>query len=222
MRSSFDWDWAYVQDAMPQLLGGLLVTLRITVLAIGGSFVLGALLATGLSLNKRPLRAALSLWIDLVRGSPLLIQLFFWYYGLPQFGVFLDAELIGVLALSIYCGAYIAMVLKAGIDNLPKGQWEAAEVVGIRGATLWRRVVLPQVIRDTLPSIGNYAVLMFKYSPVLVAITVSEALSAALEVGGRTFRYLEPLTVVGALFVAVSVPVALLIRYAGRKHASAL
>jgi len=134
----------------------------------------------------------------------LLIQLYFLYFGLPAFGVSASPLLTGILGLGLHYSTYCSEVYRAGIEGVPRGQWEAARALGFRRLDTWRRVVLPQAIPPIVPALGNYLISMFKDSPLLAAITVTELLQTAKIIGAERFRYLEPLTLVGLLFLAVS------------------
>ena len=114
--------------------------------------------------------------------------------------------------LGIHYSTYMAEVYRAGIEAVPKGQWEAARALSLPQTRTWRAIVLPQAIRSTLPALGNYAISMFKDTPFLFAITVVEMVTAAQQYGARTFQYLEPITIAGVIFLLASYPTSILIR----------
>ena len=143
-------------------------------------------------------------WVEFVRSTPLLIQIYFLFYVLPNFGLTWSPFVTGALALGLHYSAYTAEVYGAGIDNVPKGQWEAAMALNLNRFDTFKSIILPQAIPPMIPALGNYLVAMFKETPILAAITVNELLQTSKLIGAETFRYLEPLTMVGVLFLAAS------------------
>ncbi|HEX2139022.1 MAG TPA: ectoine/hydroxyectoine ABC transporter permease subunit EhuD, partial [Woeseiaceae bacterium] len=141
------------------------------------------------------------------------------YYVLPEYGLTLSPLVIGVLALGLHYSCYTAEVYRAGIEAVPRGQWEAARALSLSRRATWLRVVLPQAIRPTLPVLGNYLIAMFKDTPLLAAITVMEMLQTAKLIGAESFRYLEPLTITGIVFLVVSLAASGLIRHWETRHA---
>jgi polar amino acid transport system permease protein len=131
---------------------------------------------------------------------------------LPQSGLRLSPLATGVVGLGVHYSAYLAEVYRAGLDAVPRGQWEAASVLGLSRARTFVRVILPQAITPMVPALGNYLLSMFKDSAMLSAITVLELMQRAKLLGAAEFRYLEPLTLVGLLFLVVSLPGAKLVR----------
>ncbi|MCX2965825.1 ectoine/hydroxyectoine ABC transporter permease subunit EhuD [Gordonia aquimaris] len=203
-----DWSWQRAWDCLPILLEGFKITLLATVLG----FVIAAVLGLAIAVLRRTGPAAISVPIraicEFIRLTPLVVQLLFAYYLLPQF----SALQIGIVVLGIHYSTYMAEVYRAGIDSVPKGQWEAAHALSLPTARTWRAVVLPQAIRNTTPALGNYAISMFKDTPFLFAITVVEMVTAAQQYGARTFQYLEPITIAGVIFLIASYPTSILIR----------
>jgi polar amino acid transport system permease protein len=161
---------------------------------------------------SRPLSRAAVAYIEFVRSTPLLIQLFFLFYVLPAFGITMSSLLTGILGLGLHYSTYTAEVYRSGIEGVPRGQWEAAVALNLPPFQTWTRVILPQAIPPIIPVLGNYLIGMFKDTPLLATITVRELLGAALNAAGESFRYLEPISLVGAIFFVLSYPSALLIR----------
>ena len=207
------WNWEYAFSVLPEMLRAFGVTLQATI----AGFILAVLLGLMWTmLRLAPLRfvARTAFWIvEFVRSTPLLIQLYFLYYVLPEYGVSLSPLAIGIVALGLHYSCYTAEVYRAGIEAIPKGQWEAARALNLSQATTWLRVFLPQAIPPTFPMLGNYLIAMFKETPLLAAITVMEMLQTAKLIGAESFRYLEPLTITGAVFLVAS----LLASYAVRR-----
>lgn len=197
---------------MPALLDALQVTVIMSILACALGMPLGLLLAILRGSRFALVRNAAWLFVDFIRGTPLLLQLYFLYYAFPHLNITLSATLCGVVGLGVYCAAYTSEVFRAGIDRVPVGQREAARVLHLPARYEWQDVIIPQALRYVLPALGNYVIVMFKYTPYLSVITIPELLSAALYEGDATYRYTEPLTIACVLFIAVSLPAAYLLR----------
>jgi polar amino acid transport system permease protein len=206
------WDWTFAWDILPRLLDGLLVTVEITLAGSAIAMLLGLVIAV-LRFSKVPVVSqVVGGLVQFVRGTPLLVQAFFLFYVFPTYGLTLSALATGILAIGVHYSAYAAEVYRAGIESVPRGQWEAATSLSLSTRRRWTGVVLPQAIRAVVPSLGNYVIAMFKDSAILAAITVVELLNAAQAIGSDSYRYLEPLTLAGLLYLLVSYPAARLIR----------
>jgi len=212
-------DLNYALEIAPLLLRATVVTFTATMGGMAIAIVGGALLAVMRMSRFRPLAFAAGAYVQFVRSTPLLTQLFFLFYILPVYGLTLDALTTGVLALGLHYSSYTAEVYRSGIQGVPRGQWEAAIVLNLSPVQTWRRVILPQAIPPVIPTLGNYLIGMFKDTPLLATITVLELLGTALTEAGRTFRYLEPITLVGLIFLALSLPSAVFVRILDRRFA---
>jgi polar amino acid transport system permease protein len=210
-------DVAYAARILPILLNATVVTFQATMWGMALAITGGLLLAILRMSRFQPISAVAGGYIQFVRSTPLLTQLFFLFYILPLYGLTLDAFTTGVLGLGLHYSSYTAEVYRAGIQGVPRGQWEAATALNLSPLRTWRLVVLPQAIPPVIPALGNYLVSMFKDTPLLATITVLELLGVALAEAGTSFRYLEPITIVGAIFLALSFPSALLIRQLERR-----
>ncbi len=207
------WSWDVAADVLPLLLRGLWVTVQAVFWGMLLALALGLVWSVLRRSRRRLLAAPASAAVEFVRSTPLLVQLYFLYYFvLPGCGVQPSAFLTGVLALGMHFSCYTAEVYRAGIDAVPRGQWEAAEALNLTRLQTYRHVVLPQAIPPVIPALGNYLIAMFKETPLLSAITVVEILQRALNYGSEHFRYLEPLTMVGLLYLLVSLSAAALVR----------
>ncbi|MCC8927308.1 ectoine/hydroxyectoine ABC transporter permease subunit EhuD [Rhodococcus sp. BGS-1C] len=205
---SVDWSWERAFDSIPFLLEGFKITLLATVLGFILAATLGLVIAVLRHAGPKFVTIPLRMASEFIRLTPLVVQLLFAYYLLPQF----SALQIGIAVLGIHYSTYMAEVYRAGIDAVPPGQWEAARALSLPTTRTWRGVVLPQAIRNTVPALGNYAISMFKDTPFLFAITVVEMVTAAQQYGARTFQYLEPITMAGVIFLLASYPTSILIR----------
>ena len=194
------------QDFLPILLQGAVVTVQVTVL----SFLLSSALGLGLALLKlSPVRAlswTATALINMIRGLPIIVQLFYIYFVLPEFGVQLSAFQAGVIGLGIAYSAYQAENFRAGIEAVDPGQREAAQAMGMRSALIMRRVILPQAFRIALPPYGNTLVMMLKDSSLVSTITVAEMTRAGQLIASSTFQNMTVYTLVALLYLLMSLP----------------
>lgn len=197
-------DLEFAISFMPEMLAGLRVTIVATLGGFGLALVVGLVLELMRRGRWRAARWAANGWIAFIRCTPLLVQLYFVFYVLPEYGLRLGALTTGILCLGVHIGAYVAETYRAGIDAVPRGQWDAGRALGLRPAALWRTVVLPQALPPALPPLGNYLIGLFKETPLLAAITVIDVFGAANNIAGRTFRYNEPYTVAAIMLLVVS------------------
>ena len=198
------WDWQFAVDIMPELLRGLWVTLQAVFWGMSLALFLGIVWAICRRSHHRLLSWPTVGIVEFGRSTPLLIQLFYIYYVLPNFGIVLPPWMAGIMALGIHYSAYTSEVYRAGLDGIPSGQWMAAKALNLTTMQTYRHVILPQAIPPVIPALGNYLIAMFKDAPMLSAITVLEILATAKNLGNEHFRYLEPLTIVGAVFLLLS------------------
>jgi polar amino acid transport system permease protein len=210
------WDWNYAISILPALIEGLGLTLLATVLGSIVAMLLGLLFAI-LQRGPRPVAIVIRALVEFVRSTPLLVQIFFLFFVLPQFGVVLSALTVGVIALGVHYACYTSEVYRAGIDAVPRGQWEAATALSLPRSRVWTGVVLPQAIPRVVPALGNYVISMFKEVPLLTAIGILDVVGRAEEVGNTFFRYVEPYTIAGLFFLLLSYPASLLMRRLERR-----
>lgn len=216
-RPLFDVDFAW--QILPHFVDALGVVIAATA---AGTIIALALGLVWELLRRSPLalvRGTARWIVELIRSTPLLIQLYVLYFALPDLGLALPPLLTGMIGLGLHYSCYMAEVYRAGIDAVPIGQWDAAQALGLSRTHTWRAVILPQAVPVVLPVIGNTVVAMFKDTPLLAAISVMELLKTAKVVGAEHFRYLEPITLVGALFLVLSLAASALIRLLERRHA---
>ena len=206
------WDWSYALEVVPALLEGLIVTLEATLLSFAFAMVAGLVWVVMRRFGNLPVRLTGRWIVEFVRSTPLLVQLYFLFYIFPEFGVALDPLPAGVLGLGLHYSAYLAEVYRSGIDSVPRGQWEAATALDLTRPQIFWHIILPQAIPPILPALGNRLIAIFKDSPLLAVITVTEMLQQAKLLGAESFRYLEPLTLVGAVFLILSLAASRLVR----------
>ena len=199
-----EWDWAFVWQIMPTLLQGLKITILASVLGAIVAAIVGLVFAI---LRRSPVMIVSKVTgfvVEFIRGTPLLVQLYFIFYVLPDIGIRLPALVAGVIGLGLHYGTYAAEVYRSGIENVPRGQWEAAKAANLTTRQTWIHVILPQAIPPMIPALANYLIAMFKETPLLSAITVLELMNQAKSVANSSYRYIEPITMVGVFFLIMS------------------
>ncbi|WP_455274358.1 ectoine/hydroxyectoine ABC transporter permease subunit EhuD [Rhizobium herbae] len=214
-----EWDWAFVREIMPTLLEGLKITILATILGAIVAAVVGLLLAIARRSPNPLVSRPVGFIADFIRGTPLLVQLYFIFYVLPDIGIRLSPLVAGVIGLGIHYGTYTAEVYRAGIDNVPRGQWEAARATNLSLRQAWIHVVLPQAIPPMIPALANYFIAMFKETPLLSAITVLELMNQAKSVANSSYRYIEPMTLVGVFFLVISLISVVALRFLEERFA---
>ncbi|MFI1202066.1 ectoine/hydroxyectoine ABC transporter permease subunit EhuD [Streptomyces sp. BHT-5-2] len=210
-------DWSAVGAFLPTFWKGVLVTLQALVLGSLIAFALGLVWALAQRSSLKVVRWPVTVITEFVRNTPLLVQLFFLFYVMPEWGITLSALVTGVIGLGLHYSTYTAEVYRAGIDGVPAGQWEAAIALSLPRRRTWTAVILPQAIRRVVPALGNYVIAMLKDSPMLFAIGVLEMLGQARQFSSQTFQTVEPYTVVGVAFIAIAYPASLLLRALERR-----
>ena len=198
------WDWVAAEAAIPPLMRAFATTLLAGVAGFALAVLLGLPLALGRDARRRAIRWPVAAGVEFVRGTPLLIQVYFLYFTLPAAGLVLPALLTGVGALGLHYATYVSEVYRAGLRSVGRGQRDAAAALGLRPGTAFRRVVLPQALPPIFPALGNYALAILKETPILASISITEMLQRAKLIGAETFRYTEPMTLVGLAFLLVS------------------
>ncbi|GAA5111352.1 ectoine/hydroxyectoine ABC transporter permease subunit EhuD [Pseudonocardia adelaidensis] len=213
------WDWNYAFSILPALVQGLGLTLVATVLGSIIAMVLGLVFAVLLR-GPRVVAIIVRGFVEFVRSTPLLVQIFFLFFGLPVFGIVLPALVVGVIALGVHYACYTSEVYRAGIEAIPRGQWEAATALSLPRSRVWTGVVLPQAVPRVIPALGNYVISMFKEVPLLIGIGILDVVGRAQEAGDTYFRYVEPYTLAGLFFLLLSYPASLLMRRLERRVGS--
>jgi len=184
----------------PWVVGGAGLTVFVSAVSIVFATLLALAGAMG-RLSRNPyVNGVASLYVSLVRGTPLIVQIYFIYLALPQVGIVLAAIPAGIIALSFNYGAYMTEIFRAGIQAVPRGQREAAESLGMTERMVMRRIVLPQAFRIVIPAIGNDFIAMLKDSSLVSILAVEELLFRAQLVGRQNFRSLETLLIAAAIY----------------------
>ena len=208
---AIDWDWNYAYSILPELFEATLITIRIALAGFAVALGVGLLLAIARMSDNSVIARLAWAFSEFIRLTPLLVQLFFAFYVLPELGITLPAEPTGILVIGLHYATYTSEVYRAGIRAVATGQWEAATALSLPLFNVWRRIILPQAIRPMIPALGNYLIQLFKEVPLLSTITVYELLNTGNLLASSSFRYLETLTLVGLIFLLMSYPSSLLI-----------
>ena len=207
-----EWRWDFAIEILPQMLWATLNT----ILAAGVGYAIAAIVGLLFLLGQRtPIKLVNMInreIVEFIRSTPLLIQLFFVYFVLPQFGITLSAWVCGMITIGLHFGTYLSEVYRGALEGVPKTQWEACRALNFSTFYTYRKIVLPQAFPIAIPGMGNYLVGIFKDTPLLSTIGVAELFHAATAVGGYHYRYLEPYTIVGIIFLTLSIPAAIWIR----------
>ena len=210
MDMGFRWDFAY--EILPQLLYATVNT----ILAAGVGYLIAVFAGLVFLLGQRTTSRLLNVFtreiVEFIRSTPLLIQLFFVYFVLPQFGITLSAWVCGMITIGLHFGTYLCEVYRGALEAVPKSQWEACRALNVTKVYSYRKIILPQACPVAIPGMGNYLVGIFKDTPLLSTIGVAELFHAATAVGGYNYRYLEPYTMVGLIFLMLSIPAAFYVR----------
>jgi polar amino acid transport system permease protein len=205
-------DIAFALGILPKLAAAAVTTLAVTF----ASFFLALIIGMPLALLRRTrwpiVVRTTTIIVDFVRCTPILVQLYFLYFALPGFGIRLSPMATGLLAFSFHYGCYMSEVYRAGLEAVPRGQWDACVALSLSRTETYWSIILPQAIRPIIPAAGNYLVHMFKETPLLASISVVEMMFVSAEIGADSFRYLEPITLCGLLFLLMSLSAAGLIR----------
>ena len=207
-----EWRWDFAIEILPNMLWATLNT----IIAAGVGYAIAAIVGLLFLLGQRtPIKIVNMVnreIVEFIRSTPLLIQLFFVYFVLPQFGITLSAWVCGMITIGLHFGTYLSEVYRGALEGVPKTQWEACRALNFSTTYTYRKIVLPQAFPIAIPGMGNYLVGIFKDTPLLSTIGVAELFHAATAVGGYHYRYLEPYTIVGIIFLTLSIPAAIWIR----------
>lgn len=209
------WSWDRFLEALPFILDGLGLTIFLTISCFVFALVFGFVWTLLRRIPNRPFNWLITWVMEFIRTTPPLVQLFFIYYAwpvMPVVGTTLSPVQSAILGLGLHYSTYISEIYRSGIESVDKGQWEAARALNLSTLDKWRKVILPQALPPTVPMLGNYFIILFKEVPLVSTISVAEILLLANTYGARNWAYLEPLTIVGIIFLLLSYPSSILIR----------
>jgi polar amino acid transport system permease protein len=198
-------DSQFLAEWGPFILGGVPITIVVSVFAIAFATMFAVLGALGRLSRTAPIYAIATLYVSMVRGTPLIVQVFFVFSALPEFGIVLPAFIAGVFALSFNYGAYMTEIFRAGIQAIPRGQVEAAQALGMTERSTMRRIVLPQAIRIVIPAIGNEFIAMIKDSALVSFVGLQELFWRARTVGSSHFQSFSTLMLAALVYWVLTI-----------------
>lgn len=207
---------SYISEVLPSLLDGALITLQVFFIVILFSIPLGAILAFLMQVPFRPLRWLLNLYVWIMRGTPLLLQLIFIYYVLPSAGITFDRMPAAILAFTLNYAAYFAEIFRGGIETIPKGQYEAAKVLKLSQIQTVHYIILPQVVKIVLPSVFNEIINLVKDSSLVYVLGVGDLLLASKTAANRDAT-LAPMFIAGGIYLILIGVVTILSKYVEKK-----
>lgn len=197
-------DTGIIIKVLPILLKGSVMTIELTVIALVVGTILGIFLAL-LKLSKNVVfRIISSFYTWIFRGTPLLLQLFFFYYGLPFMGMELTPFSAAAIGLSLNCGAYMAEIIRGGIQSIDKGQFEAAKALGFTYADTMKKIILPQTFKVIIPPVGNEFIALLKDTSLVSTIAMVELMRSAQQIYASTFRPIEVFFTAGVLYLLLT------------------
>ncbi|MFI5340513.1 MAG: amino acid ABC transporter permease [Candidatus Methylomirabilales bacterium] len=198
---------------LPSLLAGAWVTITVSMVAYALALIIGLVFGIARMSHFWPIKAVATVYVQFIRGTPLLLQLFFIYYVLPYGGIILSPFASGVSGLTINYSAYMAEVFRSGVQAIPRGQREAGLSLGMSRGLLMRRIILPQAIRIVIPAIGNFFVSIFKDSALVSVITMRDLMFSGQLLASATFKHFEIFALVAVIYFIISYPTAKLVDY---------
>jgi|TARA_B110000116_G_scaffold265215_1_gene274088 polar amino acid transport system permease protein len=202
------WRWDFAFEILPQLLWGAVYTLMAAGIGYLLAVFIGLIFMMGQRTPSYVLNRITREVVEFFRSTPLLVQLFFVFYVAPQFGIKFSAWNAAMLTMGLHYGTYLSEVYRGAIEAVPKQQWEACKALNLSIFRTYGRIILPQALPVALPGMGNYLVGIIKDTPMLATIGVVELMQSANTVGSLTYRFLEPYTMVGVIFLIISLPTA--------------
>ena len=204
-------------ESLPQLAKGALVSIQIAALSCTIGVTLGTLLGLAQSGKNKFLKALVIIYVTLFRGTPMLIQLTFAFFVLPQIGITIPAFWTAVLAIGFNSGAYVSQIILSGIKSVSKGQLEAAQTLGFNKLQTTRYILLPQAIRTVIPALGNEFITLIKDSSLASTITVVELTKEGMRIQSTTFDALTAYTGVALFYLVMTTTLSLLMAYVQKR-----
>lgn len=198
-------DFSPVFVGWRDLLRGALVTVEITAAALVLGCIMGLMVGMGrLNPARRVIYALCTSYLAVIRGTPLLVQLFLLFFGLPQFGILLPAFVCGVIGLGIYSGAYVSEIVRGSIQSIDRGQMEAARSLGMSYGTAMRTIILPQALVRMIPPLGNEFIALIKNSALVSLLTINDLMHEGQKIISVSYRSLEVYLAVAAMYFVLT------------------
>ena len=209
-----DLDFSPVWAGWPDLLRGAAVTVEITACALILGCVMGLLVGVGrLNPKNRLVYGICTAYVAVIRGTPLLVQLFILFFGLPQFGIMLPAFACGVLGLGIYSGAYVSEVVRGAIQSIDRGQMEAARSIGMSSGQAMTSVILPQAVVRMIPPLGNEFIALIKNSALVSLLTIHDVMHQGQKIISVSYRSLEVYLAIAVIYFVLTGVTTLALRH---------
>ena len=202
---------------LPDLLRGALISVELTASVMALSLVIGLVVALARLARLKAVRVAATLYVEVIRGTPCMLQLFYIYFVLPAFGIKIPPFAAGVVGLTVNYSAYLSEVYRAGIQAVAKGQVEASLALGMSRWKMMRLVILPQALRIVVPPLGNYFISLFKDTALASTITVKELIFTGQIIAANNFQYFTIFSIAGMIYLALSYPGSLGVQYLERR-----
>ena len=194
-------DFSPVWAGLPQLLRGALVTVEVTAVSLLVGCLLGLLIGIGrLNARRRIVYGLCTAYVAAIRGTPLLVQLFIWFFGLPQFGIVLPAFACGMVGLGIYSAAYVSEIVRGAIQSVDRGQMEAARSIGLSSGQAMRSVILPQAVVRMIPPLGNEFIALIKNSALVSLLTIHDLMHEGQKIISVSYRSLEVYLAIAVIY----------------------
>jgi polar amino acid transport system permease protein len=198
-------DFAPVFADWSMLLAGAVVTVEVTAASLLLGCMIGLLIGVGrLNPARRLVYGLCSAYLLFFRGTPLLVQLFIWFFGLPQFGLMLPAWSCGVLGLGMYSGAYVSEIVRGAIESIDKGQTEAARSLGMSAAQAMRKIIIPQAFVRMIPPLGNEFIALIKNSALVSLLTIHDLMHEGQKIISVSYRSLEVYLVIALIYLVLT------------------
>lgn len=214
-------DFTFIPRILPALLKGAGVTLWLTATAVGVGFVIGSMVGIVAAGVNKPLGILARVYINVIRGTPLLVQIFLIYFGLPALlGTPIPSNIAAVAALSINSGAYMGEIVRGGINSVDKGQYEAAFSLGMNRSLTMIHIIFPQAFKRIVPMLGNEFIALLKDSSLVAVISMEELLRKGQLAVTRTFRPFEIYIVISIMYLVMTYAISLLVRWSERRLAT--
>lgn len=219
-----DFDFSPVFENFGALMHGALVTIEVVAVSMLLSCALGLLVGIGrLDPARRLTYGFCSFYVFIFRGTPLLVQLFIWYYGLPQFGISLPSFLCGVVGLGLYSASYVSEIVRGALQSVDKGQHEAARAIGMSRRMTMRLIIVPQAIVRIIPPLGNEFISLIKNSALISLVTIHDIMHEGQQIISVSYRSLEVYLAIGAIYLVLTWSVGRLLRtFENRLHAKGI
>ena len=198
-------DWNVITSNLPLLLYGALMTIKITAVAVSCGFIIGLIVSLARMSNFVIIRLIAKCYVDVIRGTPMLVQIFMIYFALPQIiGTRIDPYVAACAACSINSGAYVSEIFRAGIQSVDKGQMEAGRALGLSYSQTMRKIIVPQAIKNILPALVSEFIALLKETSIIGFIGGIDLLRSASIITSQTYRGVEPLLAVGIIYLILT------------------